>query len=412
MPQPQIQLYRHQEELLNKNPHRCGIFYEMGGGKTAVAIRLAEKNGDSCLVVCPKSLREQWEAEIEKFKTKNIEWHVITKEQFKKQINELYEFDCVIADECHIGFANYKSQLHRAMALYIKRYNPKCLYLLTGTPYTSTCWSIYSLGKLLGYDWNWWQWKNRYFYSVQMGSRIIPIQRKGIEKEMATLTNRIGYVKRLDELADIPEQTFLTEYFDLNRDQTKAIDALTDVQAIVRWTKIHQIEGGSLKSDGYTENLIIDCEKTKRVLELTETSPKIAIVARYNLQLDTYHSLLAKKFPSRKIFKINGETEDKNAVVDKINASDDAIVLINSMCSVGFNLWSVPIMVFASLDFSYTNYKQMCGRLLRMNHLKKNVYIHLITSGQSVDKAVQKCMTNKKDFTAEIMSHEKYERNR
>lgn len=379
----------------------------MGAGKSIVAIELAKKNASSVIVICPKSLKEQWRLEAEKCGMQ-IPFYVYSKEEFKKHFTELPQVECVIADECHIGMGNFKSQLHGAVAYYLKKYNVQFVYLLTGTPYTSTCWSIYSLGKLLGRDWNWREWKQRFFYDVKMGGRLIPVQRKKIEEEIAQITNAIGFTKRLDELIDIPEQTFLTEYFDLNKDQQGAIDSLIDVLPIVRWTKIHQIEQGALKSDGYAPDLVIGCEKTQRVIELCDSNDKIAVVARYNLQLDAYAKIL-KKHIKKPIFIINGATENKNEIIEEINRLDKCVVLINSACSVGYNLWSVPIMVFASMDFSYTNYVQMCGRLLRINHLKKNAYIIMTTSGRSVDKEVARCIENKKDFTIELMSHEKYE---
>lgn len=404
-PKNNMELYAHQKELLELNPAKCGIFFGMGAGKTAVAIKLADKNAFRAVVVVPKSLKEQWRGEIAMWRSK-CEFIVYTKEEFKKKIDKIPQTNCLICDEVHIAGANWKSQLHGAIAYYLKKNNVQFVYLLTGTPYTSTCWSIYSIGKLLGRDWKWYDWKKRFFYDVKMGGRYIPVQRKGIEEEIAEITNKIGFTKRLDELIDVPEQTFLTEYFDLNKEQKKMINSLTDVLPIVRFTKIHQIEQGCLKSDGYSDDWVTDCEKTNRIIELCEYNPKIAIAARYNLQLEHYKNVLSKKFPERTIYIINGETENKSEIVDKINDSNDAILLINAMCSVGFNLYSVPLLVFASLDFSYTNFVQLAGRLLRINHPKKNVYITLITNGKSIDKEVARCVEDKKDFNIAIYDRE------
>jgi hypothetical protein len=57
-------------------------------------------------------------------------------------------------------------------------------------------------------------------------------------------------------------------------------------------------------------------------------------------------------------------------------------------------------MVFASLSFSYVDYKQACGRILRINNLQENTYIHLVAEG--VDQDVYNCIQNKQDFTIKI----------
>jgi len=89
-------------------------------------------------------------------------------------------------------------------------------------------------------------------------------------------------------------------------------------------------------------------------------------------------------------------------VVQDIGTVDEAIVLINASCSEGYELPSIGVILFASLSFSYKDYKQMLGRFLRINALKKNVYIHLISEG--VDTEVYKSIMNKQDFDIAIYS--------
>jgi len=56
------------------------------------------------------------------------------------------------------------------------------------------------------------------------------------------------------------------------------------------------------------------------------------------------------------------------------------------------------------MSFSFTSYQQACGRFLRINRLKKNVYVHLITEGESLDRAVLDAIKLKKDFDIAIYS--------
>jgi hypothetical protein len=310
--------------------------------------------------------------------------------------------ECCIIDEIHLGFANYKSQLHKAAISYLQKHEVKFIYGLSGTPYTSSCWSIYSLGKLLGKNWKWFSWKSRYFYDIKMGRRRIPVQKEGIEEEIGKIINSIGCTMSLSDISDQAQDEYVKEYFDLNKEQKDAIKEAFDPLPIVRFTKYHQLESGNIKGDGYTENKEINCSKSERLIEIIQENKKIAVVARYNLQLELYRRRLQQICPQTKVFLINGATKDKNEIIKEIEKCDDCVVLINSMCSAGYSLASIDTMVFASMDFSFVNYTQMCNRIKNMNKNKSCTYIHLLTRStkeyKSVDQAVYDAISNKQDF--------------
>ena len=52
-------------------------------------------------------------------------------------------------------------------------------------------------------------------------------------------------------------------------------------------------------------------------------------------------------------------------------------------------------------NFSYKNYKQMKGRFLRANALKKNLFIHMVVD-DGVDKDVYNNIMNKQDFSFKL----------
>jgi predicted helicase len=106
-------------------------------------------------------------------------------------------------------------------------------------------------------------------------------------------------------------------------------------------------------------------------------------------------SLLESK--GKKVFLISGEVKNRDAVVGEVERTPECIVLIQAACSVGFELPSVPIMIFASLSFSHVDHMQALGRILRINKLKKNLYQYLVVK-DGVDEAVYKCIMNKQDF--------------
>ena len=266
-----MKLYKHQQHLIDEAPDKHLLAWGCGSGKTLATIKLSDKA--ITLIICPKSIKEQWLEEIKKH-SKSIMCMVLTKEQFKKEAPTLQKHDCIIVDEAHFFFGmtgfRKKSQMLKSLLAYIKKHNPEKVYLATATPYMSTPYNIYAAGEILGRKWNFNEFKNHFFDMVNMGRRFpVPVVKKGIEKDIASLVSKLGSTVALSDCFDVPEQTFLTEYFDLTKEQTCAINALDD-EGIARWTKSHQICGGTLKSDGYTKDQSFKSEKMDRILELVQ----------------------------------------------------------------------------------------------------------------------------------------------
>lgn len=395
-------LHPHQLKIYNENKTRVGLWLEMRLGKSPLAIRLAAKNCKSCLIICPKPLKEQWIEYIKLWSDKNLMmWEVIGKEQFRINYKNIQGYEGIIIDEVHRQGGNYKSKFFKAVMSYKKRYGVKKLWLLSGTPFSNNSWSVYSLGLLLDRDWKWFDWRNRYFYMVQMGVRQVPIQKTGIEKEMASIINSLGYTLKLSDIGEVPEDEFINEYFDLNASQKALIKETFDPLPIVRYTRQHSIESGCLKGNGYVPDKVIITDKTDRVLELAEENSKLAVVCRYNLQIENY--LQALHGQGYKVFVINGATKDRNAVIKEIDKTDKCVVLVQGQCSDGYSLKSINVMVFASMSFSFVDYTQMLSRLKDMDKKTGNTYIHLLTRDKgSVDQGIFDSVKKKEDFNIEI----------
>ena len=363
------------------------------------------KNGHR-LVICPKSLMENWKAEIKRWGYDGLGFVVMSKERFKKQVStniNWCSFNTIIADEAHY-FSNYKSGMAKSLYEYIKKHNPNNIFLLTATPYLSTPFNIYSLAKILGRDWNWYKFKKHFFYDIKMGRRTIPVIKKNIEADIAKLVNKLGSTVRLEDCVDVPSQVFQCEYFELTNEQKKEIDELNDVLPIVRINKIQQIEGGFHKGDGYVQDKEIKSEKLDRIIEYVSDHKKIAVICRFTLEIDNIVKKLKEKYPSRNIYKLTGKSsgEERHIIIEKIHKEDDAIIVIQAQLCEGYSLETIPIMVFYSMDYSLKAYIQMLGRVQRISNIKKNVYVFFITKG-SVGADVYNCVVNlKMDFNDAI----------
>jgi len=416
-----MQLYQHQQKVLELNKEKYLLAMDTGTGKSLTAIELAKKNNcKRVLLICPKALKEKWNRDLIRYEVKGSPL-VLSKEEFSRKWTEVPEPDCVIVDEAHF-FSGMTSAMYKNLLKFLKKHNVKFIWLLTATPYLSTPWNIYALANLLGNSWSYMRFKdmffeNSYITTGKVGDdgkrelRAIPKIKKGIEGEIARLVNKIGFTIKIDECVDVPDQVYEIEQFPLTKDQKDLIKKvkLEDINPIVVFTKIHQVENGTLKGNEYVEDVTVDSLKNERILDFIQTNKKVAIVCRYNLQVKQLKNLIEKEYPNKKVFTITGEVKNRDEIVQEVERLDECVVIINASCSEGYELPSIGLILFASMSFSYKDYKQICGRFLRINKLKKNVFIHLVTTNgddKSVDEAVYESIMNKQDFHMEIFAEE------
>lgn len=369
--------------MLSKNPERCLVVHDTGTGKTRTACEYIKQNAADALVICPKALKENWRRELSKW---GAVARVMSKEEFKKESDSLPVYRILIWDEAH-HVSNSSSAMSKKFLKYIKQgertgITPRIL-LLTATPMSTTPWQIHQLAKILGHNWDYLKFRGHFFKERYMGKRTIWVPKEGMDDEIARGIKLIGDVVHISECADIPEQTFETEYFELTKEQIAAKEANYDPVPIVRFTRHDQIENGVLKSDGYAAPQTFHSLKNDRIYDLCAQHDKIAIVCRYNQQIDVlWANLKALRY---RVHIIRGDVKDRDAVVQEVEKSEKCVVLIQADCAEGYQLPSIGVCVFASLSFSFIKYKQLVGRFLRLDKLKKNVYIHLVADGVDND---------------------------
>ena len=390
-----MQLYKHQQRLADANPDKCGIFWEVGTGKSLMVLELLKKANEA-LIIVPKDLKDKWEDDTSH--------DIITKETFRRDWNKLPYYDGIGVDEFHhfLGMTGYNkgSAMMKALQKYLKKHKPRYFYGLTGTVYMSKPWNVYVACEFLGHKMNYKKFRDHFFEMKHYGGRYPIPEMKApelIKDDIAKLVNQIGDVVKMSDCRDIPEQQHLVEYFNLTTEQTNGIQALEDSTPIVYYTKVHQICGGSLKGDVYTESQTFDCNKIARVLQLAYENKKLIIICRYNYEIEMLHTILHEY----KTHIINGKVKNRPEVVLEADSSDACVVLIQSSCAEGYQLPSFPIIVYYSHDFSLKNYLQMNGRIQRIDNLKKNVYISLIIKN-SIDEEVYKSLQNKVSFDVAI----------
>ena len=235
-----------------------------------------------------------------------------------------------------------------------------------------------------------------------MGLRTIWMPKKNIEVRLAELTKQIASVVDIHDCMDVPEQLHCDpEYFALTKEQEKAIENAYDPVPIVRYTYQHEIENGVLLGNEFREAQEFRCDKEERILELCKENKKVAIVCRYNKQIDKLWDYLSANGIVN-IMKITGDVKDRDTVTMLAERFDEAHVLIQADCAEGYQLPSFELCIFASMSYAYTKFEQICGRFLRMDKPSRTTFMYLLTEGDSMDQAVFDSIKKKEDFQIEL----------
>lgn len=388
-----ITLFNHQKKILQENPNNYLFIWEPGCGKTIGALSLVNKNNLSPLIICPKGLVDMWKETLQNlFPT--IKYSIYSKETFRRDWKIIPAHNCVVVDEVHYHFGT-KSGMMKSLLGYIKKHNPTHRYFLTGTPYRSSPNDAFVCSSLMGKPLNYYSFQSKFFFMMRLGHRLIPRPRDGMEKELAKVFHYFGSPVKLEECVDMPPAIYKKELFSLTKDQIKAIQTLDDQTAISRYTKIHQICGGTLKSDGYSDPQTFESLKKDRLLELVNNISKVIIVCRYNEEMNC----LIKELNKAGYYTafINGSVDNRHELLQSLEHLDRYVLLVNAKCSEGWELKSCSHMIFYSYDWELKNKIQMEGRIRRINNPRPVMYTSLVCE-KSIDEEVVRSLDKKMDF--------------
>lgn len=412
-----MNLYKHQAEIVEKDPKKCGLWLGTGSGKTITALSLAK---GKTLVITPKTVRDDkvWQKNLEKI-DKELDITVISKEDFRLSKFVAMKYDTIIIDEAHqvagatpqIRWVNREaipkcSQLFDKLIDFLSKYHPKRLYLLTATP-IRTPMVVWGLARILGRDWNFYTFRDAFYFPVKKGFREFWIVKNDSEtkKRLGQAVQKLGYTGRLDDYFDVPDQIYREQRVELTAEQKNVLkEIMIDFpDPLVLIGKKHQVENGVLKGDEFSDNRTIKDNKIEALKDLALEFPKLVIIAKYTQQIDKIQSEMSTVCPQ--VLILDGRTKNREEIIKRAEDSEECILIVQAQVSSGYELPSFPVMVFASMSYSVVDRLQAEGRILRANALKKNLYITLIAKG-GVDEAVSKSITNKVDFNEKIYAEE------
>lgn len=417
---PGIDFYDIQKQIITENKLMVGIFLGTGVGKTLPSLVLGEGR---ILVICPKQqkLDRTWQKNNEKFSL-GRDVTVVSYEMFWRHPEDWIQYDTVILDEGHkaLGVLPEMRQRNRVaipktskvfegILTYIRKYPPKRFYIATATPMSKPM-NVWALAKLFGKDWDFFKFREAFYFKTMMGRREMWMPRKDdvSQQRLALAVQKLGYTGALSDFMDVPEQTHIVEKIELSDEQEKALKELETDEAdpMVRRARMRTIENGIL----YGKEVQIISEKEDRmvavtrhfkngkidyILERAEEFPKLFIFAAYTAQVEDIASALRKA--GKKVKTVTGATKDRGTVFDEVEAMEAGIVVVAAQICEGYRVPSAPCMIFASKSNRYVHFQQGLGRIIDGQHLKKNLYIHLVVP-DGADEGCHEAIQNGRDF--------------
>lgn len=385
-----MELLSHQQRIININPKKAILNWEMRVGKTLPAvvwIDLPEQAGNTYIITLKKN-KQEWV----NMGTKAI---VITKEEFKRMSHTILNPTAIVVDEAHYFasglFIKGRSQLSATLYELLKKY-PDChILLLTATPIRQNAWSLHTLLCYIGIYYPWKEWRGEFF--VKEEHRFLKRQpwMKAGEVPMAWMPKRDW---RMNIRKYIEVHTDIVSLRDIVEDLPPAESRIIKVKGekykkpkdeIVTWTHEHKHEQKG---------------KVNEILELGYR--KVIIVCMYTSQIDELVRELSSEKP---VFVLDGRTKDQSAVIATAQASDECYLICQSAMGETWDGWMFGCMVFVSMSHSCYQYTQMMGRQRHPKHLKVTETIYLI-GGKWDQRIYDNVVTMGRDFNPHIYLNE------
>lgn len=373
---------------------------EMGLGKTVTTITAACIFGSErplrFLIVCPKTLKGNWEYEISRWAYGPTTFEVTHYEALRKGVPE--HINAVIVDEAHY-VKNEKAQRTKD----VKYLSHRCevVWLLTGTPVENKLYDFWSLLNILranGFGMR-WDFIKRYCDPVQVrhgrGMNDVHWEYDGatnVDEFRSKLENYFLRRTKEDVHLQLPEKLrtlaiigdgkgrkydWLSQY----ASEDEVISALKAKLDLTEWAKIWHETGQEKIAPG-----IAYCKDLRE--ELGERN--MVIFGRHKDVCHEYAEGLSA-------FQLKAEqsADERADVVHRFNTSKGK-VLVSSLDvgAVGLTLTSADTMVFAEMSPSVSQLRQAEARIHRISQNRPCQYHYLALSG-TIDYYLAKIIVNK-----------------
>ena len=418
----------HQKEAIEKllKNDKFILADDMGLGKTTSAVIASlESESKKVLIICPASLKINWEREIRNYTDRSVYIcegkkyedadFIITNYDILKNFHDPKDkenslilktnFDLVIIDEAHY-VSNAQAQRTKIIMDLTK--DIKRLWLLTGTPMTSRPMNYYNILKLIDspVSQNWMAYAIRYCngYQFRVGNKKVwNVTGASNLEELRERTSRQILRRLKTEVLDLPEKIMTPVYLRL---KSRLYEGL--MGEYYDWYNNRQEESKSL-SVQFTKLMkvrqVIAEEKIATTIELAENiieqGKKVIIFSNFTDPLKKIHEHFGKKS-----VYLDGSTSKpaRQDAVDRFQESDKIQVFCGNMkaAGVGLTLTAAEAVIMNDLSFVPADHAQAEDRAYRYGQ-KNNVSVFYPLFENTIEGVIYDILSHKKQIIGTVM---------
>ena len=421
------------EKLLANNKYILAD--DMGLGKTTSAIIASlEAKAKKVLIICPASLKINWEREISNYSDKKVlivegrkwgstfDFYIINYDIIKNyhtteksEDDDSYQliikegFDLVIIDEAH--YVSNPTAQRTKLINDIARQIPK-VWLLTGTPMTSRPINYYNLLKLVNSPiaLNWQSFVRRYCAGYQFnvgGKKIWNTSGASNLDELRDMTKNIVLRRMKTDILDLPEKIITPIFLDL-----KSTFYDEELEDFMRISKDNQ------KKESITVTLnrlmkirqVIAYEKVPYTCELIdkfiEQGKKVIVFTNFTMSLDMIH----EKYKKNSVTLDGRMSKDRRQEsVDRFQNDDKIKIFISNIKAggVGITLTAAETVIMNDLSFVPSDHSQAEDRAYRYGQ-KNSVLVYYPVFENTIERIVYNILQKKKGIIDQVMGDGEY----
>lgn len=317
----------------------------------------------------------------------------------------------VAIDEFHMCRNSFAQQSQGILQI-----QPRYRVGMTGTPLMNTPMDFYQIFKWLGYQpYGYKQFRSHFcIFGGYEDKEIVGYKNyQDIEKVL----NKIMLRRTKEEVLDLPEKVYITEYVELSSEQQKnyrdafeianaKLNLDTEYNPLSEIIRLRQVTGNC----GPFENCM-DNPKLDRLVQLVEEAinqnDKVVIFSQWTEMI----KLIQKRLANFGTVTITGDTKDneRQAIVNKFQNDPDTKVFIGSIgaVGVGITLTAASTVIFTDEPWTYGAYEQCVDRCHRIG-TTKTVTVHTIIAHDTIDEVVHDIVSTKKDLAERFTDKSNY----
>jgi SWI/SNF-related matrix-associated actin-dependent regulator 1 of chromatin subfamily A len=400
---------------------------DMGLGKTTSTIIAALETGvKKILIICPASLKINWQREIENYTDRSVyiaegknfsqehDFIIVNYDILKnfydlkdKEKSEIYKsnFDLIIIDEAHY-VQNGQAQRTKLVNSFVKSVDK--LWLLTGTPMTSRPMNYFNLLSLIESPvaQNWMAYAIRYCqgYQFKAGNRKVwNVTGASNLEELRDRTSRQVLRRLKTEVLDLPDKIIspvylrlksklyeglMGEYYDWYENKTDESSSLT-----VQFSKLMKVRQ------------VIAEEKINDTIELAQNiidqGKKVIIFTNFTNTLNK----IADHFGKQAV-RLDGSTSKpmRQHAVDQFQDNEKITVFVGNLkaAGVGLTLTAAEAVIMNDLSFVPSDHSQAEDRAYRYGQ-KSNVSVYYPIFENTIEGAIYDILIKKKNIFETVM---------